>query len=215
MVSDETFARVWEKWTRAWTAQVGGSYDAARRRALATLPLHPPEAEVANLRRWVNRWLRHYQNVPEASAQGDALCARAEEVAQNLLGTEPDPLVWAHGDLHDRQILTVDGPSPLGLLDFDDTAQAEAARDLANMDVLLEIRARQGSLTPARYRTAHTSILTAAEELHVSPGRFHTYSDVAWLRKACSSLPRRSAMGLAVLEERFADRGHRAQELMT
>jgi hypothetical protein len=213
--SDETFARVWEKWTRAWTAQVGGSYDAARRRALATLPLHPPEAEVADLRRWVNRWLRHYENVPEASAQGDALRARAEDVAQNLLGTEPDPLVWAHGDLHDRQILTVDGPSPLGLLDFDDTSQAEAARDLANMDVLLEIRARQNRLTPARYRTAHTQILAAAEELQVSPGRFHTYSDVAWLRKACSTLPRRSAMGLAILEERFADRGHRAQELMT
>jgi hypothetical protein len=213
IVGDETFARVWEKWTHAWTVQVGGRYDAARRRALATLPLHPPEAEVADLWRWVNRWLRHYENVPEAAAQGEALRARAEEVAQDLMGTEPDPLVWAHGDLHDRQILTVDGPAPLGLLDFDDTSQAEAARDLANMDVLLELRARQGRLTPARYRTVHTQILAAADELHVSPGRFRTYSDVVWLRKACSSMPRHSSRALAILDERFADRGYRTEEV--
>lgn len=213
MTSDETFASVWEKWSRAWTAQVGTRYDAARRSALATLPLHPAGAEVSDLWRWVNRWLHHYENVPEASSQGDALCAQAEGVAQRLLQTEQDPLVWSHGDLHDKQILTVDDPSPLGLLDFDDTAQAEAARDLANMDVLLELRARQNRLTPARYRTAHTQILAAAKELHVTPGRFYAYSDVAWLRKACSSLPRRSSMALAILDERTAHRGHRIQEL--
>ena len=214
-ISDEAFARVWEKWTQAWTAQVGGRYDTARQRALSTLPLHPPEAEVSDLWRWVNRWLRHYKGVPEASAQGEALCAQAEEVAQDLLEAEPDPLVWAHGDLHDQQILTTDGMSPLGLLDFDDTAQAEPARDLANMDVLLEIRVRKSRITPTRYLTVHNQILAAAEELHVSPGRFQTYSDVVWLRKACSPLPRRSSMALAILTARAAHRGRHAQELMT
>jgi hypothetical protein len=214
-VSDEALARAWEKWTQAWTAQVGGRYDTARRRALGTLPLHPPETEVSDLWRWVNRWLRHYKNVPEASAQGEALWARAEEVAQDLLEAEPDPLVWSHGDLHDNQILTTGGPSPLGLLDFDDTAQAEAARDLANMDVLLELRVRKSRITPARYLTVHNQILAAAEELHVSPHRFQTYSDVVWLRKACSPLPRRSSMALAILTARAAHRGRRAQELMT
>lgn len=213
--SDERFARVWEQWFQAWTAQVGARRDTARQRALATLPLHPPGAEVADLWRWVNRWLRHYQDVPAAAPQGGALRARAEEVAQNLLGTEPDALLWAHGDLHDKQILTVDEPSPLGLLDFDDIAQAEAARDLANMDVLLELQARQNRLAPGRYRTVHSRILAAAGELQVSPDRFRTYSDVAWLRKACSSVPRRSTAALAVLEERFAGRGRRARELMT
>ena len=66
---------------------------------------------MADLGRWVNRWLRHYEEVPEASSQRDALCARAEEVTQDLLRTAPDPLVWAHGDLHDKQILAVDGAS--------------------------------------------------------------------------------------------------------
>jgi hypothetical protein len=214
-ISDETFARVWEKWTQTWTAQVGGRYDTARLRALGTLPLHPPEAEVSDLWRWVNRWLRHYKNVPESSAQGEALCARAEEVARDLLEAEPDPLVWSHGDLHDKQILTTDGPSPLGLLDFDDTAQAEAARDLANMDVLLEILMRKSRIAPARYLTVHNQVLAAAEELHVSPGRFQTYSDVVWLRKACSALPRRSSMALTILAARAAHRGRQAQELMT
>jgi aminoglycoside phosphotransferase (APT) family kinase protein len=179
------------------------------------MPLHPPEAEVSDLWRWVNRWLRHYENVPEASAQGEALCFRAEEVARDLLEADPDPLVWSHGDLHDKQILTTDGPSLLGLLDFDDTAQAEAARDLANMDVLLELRARQSRISPARYLTVHNQILAAAEELHVSPGRFNTYSDVVWLRKACSPLPRRSSMALSTLAERAAHRDRRTKELMS
>lgn len=215
-LSDESFARLWEKWSHAWTAQVGARYDAARRSALATLPLHSPDFEVADLRRWLNRWLRHYENVPEASSQRDALCARAEHVTQNLIRTAPDPLVWAHGDLHDKQIIADDGASPLGLLDFDDTAQAEAALDLANLDVHLELHVRQNRMTPARYLTAHTQVLAAADELNVSPGRLHAYSDAAWLRLACSPLPGRSSQALAVLDER-ATRPPvcRAQELIT
>ena len=139
-LGDEEADRLWERWQLAWTAQVGSSAGDA---ALAGLPVHSPEVEVADLRRWVKRWLRHHNDIPEAAAQGAALSARADEVTRNLLRTAPDPLVWAHGDLHDKQILAVDGSSPLGLLDFDDTAQAEAALDLANLDVHLELHARQ------------------------------------------------------------------------
>jgi Ser/Thr protein kinase RdoA (MazF antagonist) len=160
--------------------------------------------EVADLQRWVNRWLRHHKDIPEAASQGAALIARADEVTRNLLRTAPDPLVWAHGDLHDKQILAVGGPSPLALLDFDDTAQAEAALDLANLDVHLELHARHTRTSLERYMAAHTRVLAAAEELHVSPDRFHAYSDGAWLRLACSPLPRRSRMALAVLEKRAA-----------
>ena len=176
----------------------------AGRTGLAALPVHSPEVEVADLWRWVNRWLRHYNDVPEAAAQGAALSARADDVTQNLLRTAPDPMVWAHGDLHDKQVLAVEGPAPLGLLDFDDSAQAEAALDLANLDVHLELHMRRNRMTPERYLTAHTQILAAAGELHVSPDRFHAYSDGVWLRLACSPLPVRSAMALAVLDERVA-----------
>ncbi|MFF2246690.1 phosphotransferase [Arthrobacter sp. NPDC058130] len=200
-ISDEGFDRLWEKWQHAWTAQVGSS---AGHAALAALPLRSPEVEVADLRRWMNRWLRHHNDIPEAASKGATLSARADQVTQNLLRTAPDPLVWAHGDLHDKQILAVEGPSPLGLLDFDDTAQAEAALDLANLDVHLELHARRQRIPLHRYLAAHTRILAAAEELHVSPDRFHAYSDGSWLRLACSPLPKPSAIALAVLDERAA-----------
>ena len=72
-LSDEGFDRLWERWQLAWTSQVGGS---AERAALAALPVHSPEVEVADLRRWVKRWLRHYSGIPEAAAHGAALSAR-------------------------------------------------------------------------------------------------------------------------------------------
>ena len=201
-LSDEGFDRLWEIWQLAWTTQVRSS---AGRTALAALPVHSPEVEVADLRRWVNRWLRHHNCIPDAAVQGAALSARADEVTQNLLRTVPDPLVWAHGDLHDKQILAVGVTSPLGLLDFDDTAQAEAALDLANLDVHLELHARQQRMSLDRYMAVHSRILAAADELRVSADRFHAYSDGAWLRLACSPLPKRSAMALAVLDERATD----------
>ncbi|MFE4227970.1 phosphotransferase [Arthrobacter sp. NPDC056886] len=200
-LSQERFDRVWDRWRHAWTAQVGSS---AGHADLATLPRRSPEVEAADLRRWVTRWLRHHNDVPEAAAQSATLSARADEVIHNLLGTAPDPLVWAHGDLHDKQILAGGGRSPLGLLDFDDTAQAEAALDLANLDVHLELNARQHRTSLKRYMATHARILAAADELNVSPGRFRAYSDGAWLRLACSPLPKRSALALAVLEERAA-----------
>jgi hypothetical protein len=200
-LSDEGFDRLWERWQHAWTAQVRSSAALA---ALAALPLHSPEVEVADLQRWVNRWLRHHHDIPEAASQAAALSARADKVTRNLLRAAPDPLVWAHGDLHDKQILAAGGRSPLGLLDFDDTAQAEAALDLANLDVHLELHARRYCISLDRYLAAHTRILAAAEELHVSPDRFHAYSDGAWLRLACSPLPKPSSMALAVLDERAA-----------
>ena len=152
--------------------------------------------------RWLKRWLRHTANVPELSTQRDTLIAMADYVTANLLGSAPDPLVWAHGDLHDRQIIARDGRSPFGLLDFDDTAQAEAARDLAYLDFHLERRLWRNNLTPARYLKAHTEVLAVAEQLQVSPDRFDAYADARWLRLACSSLPSGSSLATRVLEDR-------------
>jgi hypothetical protein len=57
-------------------------------------------------------------------------------------------------------------------------------------------------MTPARYLAAHTQVLAAAEELHVSADRFQAYSDAIWLRRASSPLPGRFSLGIAVLAER-------------
>jgi hypothetical protein len=203
-VSDEAFASAWEKWSRAWVAELNGHYGPAARSVLDSLPPRSPEWEATKVWRRVSGWLRHNENAPELSSQRDALRAAAEQVAMNLLRTSPDPLVWAHGDLYDKQIIATEDPFPPGLLDFDSTARAEAARDLAGLDVHLELHLRHNRLTPARYLAAHTQVLAAAEELHVSPDRFQAYSDAIWLRLALSPLPGRFSLGIAVLAERAA-----------
>jgi aminoglycoside phosphotransferase (APT) family kinase protein len=154
--------------------------------------------------------MRHYEHVPELTSRAGALRAAAAEVTRNLLGTAPDPLVLAHGDLHDNQILVGDSRSPLGLLDFDDAAQAEAALDLAILDVHLELRLRKNRMAPERYSTAHAEVIAVAEALQVSPSRFQAYSDAIWLRLACAALPGRSSLATAVLGERICAASTRA-----
>ena len=205
-IGEKEFAGTWEKWSRAWLAQLSAASDASRKTVLGTLPVHSPEVEAKAVARWLKGWLGHTENVPALSAQRDILVAMAEQVTANLLRTAPDPLVWAHGDLHDRQIIAGDGRSPFGLLDFDDAAQAEAARDLAYLDFHLERRLRRNNLTPARYLKAHTEVLGVAEQLQISPDRLNVYADARWLRFACSSLPSGSALAISVLQERVKHR---------
>jgi hypothetical protein len=196
------FLRAWKKWSRAWVAQLTGPHGAAQQAVLDSLPLHSAEVEAADVRRRLNRWMLNNPDVPELSSQRRTMLMWAEQVAANLLRTPPDPLVWAHGDLHDKQIIVTPTATPLGLLDFDGASLAEAAQDLADLDVHLELHLRQGQLTPCRYQAAHRYVLAAAEELHVSPGRFHAYSDALWFRLASSPLPDRSSLGLAILAGR-------------
>ncbi len=211
-VSDDSFARVWQEWSRAWIGQLSASDTPSRRKVMSALPTRSAGVEAVNLWLWVERWLRYSENFPEASLQRDAVRATADAVTENLLRTAPDPLVWAHGDLHDKQIIGVEGRSPLGLLDFDEAAQAEAALDLANLDVHLELHVRMDRMTPARYLAAHQQVLAAAEELHVSPGRFHAYADATRLRLAClySFLPRRASLAAGILDELAGARTDRA-----
>ncbi len=208
LVTDQTFAGIWAQWSRAWVSQIEGPHGGAGHGVIAALPLHPPEKEASNLWLWVNRWVDHNQSSPASWPERDVLRARANQVTEDLLRSTPDPLVWAHGDLHDKQIICTDGESPLGLLDFDAVAQAEAARDLANLDVHLKLRLRLDLLTPERYLAAHTQVLTASKDLHVSPDRFHAYADATRIRLAClySFRPGLGAVASALLDERDRDR---------
>jgi hypothetical protein len=201
-IGDKEFAGAWEKWSRAWLTQLRSASDASRQTALSALPVHSPEVEAKAVARWLKRWLHHAEKVPALSTRRDILVTMAEQATNNLLRTAPDPLVWSHGDLHDRQIIAGDGGSPFGLLDFDDAAQAEAARDLAYLDFHLERRLRRDNLTPSRYLKAHTEVMAVAEQLQVSPDRFIAYGDARWLRFACSSLPS-GWLATRVLEERM------------
>lgn len=201
-VSDETFTNAWEKWSRAWVAQLTGPLGPAAQGVLDSLPPYSADLEAAEVQGLLNRWWRHHENDPELSVQHTALRAAAERMTANLLQTAPDPLVWAHGGLHAKQIIVTDGDTPLGLLDFDSTARAEAARDLADLDVHLELRLRENRMGLARYLAAHTQVLAVAGKLHVSPARFDAYSDARWLRLAFSPLPGRLSVAVAVLAKR-------------
>lgn len=184
-VSEVAFENAWQKWSQGWVRQQYLARTAEHGPVLEALPPRPAAVELENLQRVVDLWLLHARDVPEAEPQRDAVHAAAGQVAHELLGTEPDPLVWSHGDLHDKQIFALDADAPLGLLDFDEAARAEAAADLANLAVHLELRLGQGRLTAARYQAALRQVLGAATELQVTPARFDAYASATRLRLGC------------------------------
>ena len=184
-VSDVIFEKAWHQWSRAWVRQHSLARTPAHRPTLEALPTRTAAVELENLQRIVHLWLVHARDIPAAQAERTAVRVAAGQAAQKLLQTDPDPLVWSHGDLHDKQIFTVDPGAPLGLLDFDEAGRAEAAADLANLAVHLQLRLHQHRLTAERYQTARRHVIATAEELQVTPARFDAYAAATRLRLGC------------------------------
>ncbi|MGY2744908.1 phosphotransferase [Pseudarthrobacter sp. O4] len=184
-VSDDVFEKAWQKWSEGWVRQQSLARALPQRLTLEALPPRPAAVELANLRRIVNLWMLHAHDVPAAEGQRSAVRTAATRVAQGLLGTEADPLVWSHGDLHDKQIFVHNPDDSLGLLDFDESGRAEAAADLANLAVHLQLRLRQQRLSVQRYQTARRHVIAAAQELRVTPARFDAYANATRLRLGC------------------------------
>jgi len=184
-ISEELYEKAWRKWSQGWVRQQSLARTPAHRAALEALPPRTAARELENMQRLVDLWLLHAQNVPAAERQRNALQIAARQIGYQLLRTEPDPLVWSHGDLHDKQIFAVDSDARLGLLDFDEAARAEAAADLANLAVHLQLRLHQGHLSAERYQIALREVLAAAAELRVTPARFDAYAAATRLRLGC------------------------------
>lgn len=184
-VGEAVFEKAWQKWSQGWVRQQSLATAPAHRPALEELAPRTAAVELGNLQRMVDLWLVHAQDIPAARAQRNAVRAAATQIAQRLLRADPDPPVWSHGDLHDKQIYFQDPGAPLGLLDFDEAGRAEAAADLANLAVHLELRLRQHRLTAGRYWTARREVLAAAVELRVTPARFDAYAGATRLRLGC------------------------------
>lgn len=183
--SEAVFEKAWQKWSQGWVRQQSRARSLRQCLALETLPARTAAVELENLRRLVDLWLLHAHAIPGAQAQRDAVRAAIARISQQLLGNEPDPLVWSHGDLHDKQIFAGGSDAPLGLLDFDEAGRAEAAADLANLAVHLQLRLGQGRLTAGRYRAARRQVITAAEDLRVTPARLDAYTNATRLRLGC------------------------------
>ncbi|MFF2316569.1 hypothetical protein ACFVTE_09890 [Arthrobacter sp. NPDC058097] len=187
-ITDASYAALWARWSRAWVGTVTAAGSPEFQDSLHRLPLRDAQKEAASLQRWVDHWLRHSEGVAAAAPARAVLLARARAVTEALLSTSPDPVGWGHGDLHDKQMLggqELGGSPAPGLLDFDESCRAEAALDLANLDVHLELRWRQNVLTTRRYAIAHAAVVSAAERLHASPHRFAAYAASTRLRLAC------------------------------
>lgn len=106
--------------------------------------VHDGAAEQQVLTRWEE--LAHAYGVLSAPRGADA----------GLLD-RTGPLVPVHRDLHDKQVL-VDADGEVGLLDFDLAAAGEAALDLANLLVHLELRVLQGVCPPELARAASAAV---------------------------------------------------------
>ena len=107
--------------------------------------VHDGAAELAVLTRWEKL----------AGIHG---VGRPVEAPDRRLLQDAGPLVPVHRDLHDKQAL-VDGDGRVGLLDFDLAAAGEAALDLANLLVHLELRGLQGLASPALIRAVAEAVL--------------------------------------------------------
>lgn len=167
-VDPDTWRRIWDAWSRAWISAV--SRDSPG-------PVHSPEDEAEVLRTWIGHARRLLGPDP-------ALDSVAAPVIEALTAGPAEPLVPAHRDLHDKQLLW-DDTGRFGLLDVDTACRAEAALDLGNLRAHALLRGLQGLYSPGYVRTVRETIDRTATELGVGAERLALYEQAATLRLGC------------------------------
>ncbi|GMA33458.1 hypothetical protein GCM10025875_34500 [Litorihabitans aurantiacus] len=144
--------------------------------ALLELPGHDAAAEHATTLAWLDP-VRAWGLLP---AVGDDV---VRDALAPLLTDPPGPRGVLHRDLHEAQVLVApDGG--LGLLDLDTLARGESALDLANLLAHLDLRERQGLLTPRRRARAEEALLGAAAPAPGTLARVPAHLVAARLRLA-------------------------------
>jgi len=138
---------------------------------------HPPEEEARCLRSWLDRLAGFAPGLAEAVRRP------AEVLSARLAAGAGEPVVL-HRDFHDKQVVR-DPAGQVGFLDFDTLALGEAAVDLANLLVHLELRLLQGRLPVAQARGAAASFLDGYEPTREAWHRCGVHADSARLRLAC------------------------------
>lgn len=157
----------WKRFVESWPRLV------TRR---PVLPAHTGIDEARVLWQWYDRAWEH-----RALPQLEVLRPLVEEACLDL-AADSGPEVMVHRDLHDKQLLW-DG-AQLGLLDLDTAARGEAALDLGNLWVHVELRGVQGSW-PAPFRRQVIDLLRGlTDDLPTTPARLRAYYRAARLRLA-------------------------------
>ena len=156
--------------TPAALAAAGQALRALHDGARPSAAVHDAAAEAAVVRRWVGAFVGHGAWHPAA---GEAL-AQLPRVLSGLLRAPGTPLVALHRDLHDGQVL-VSAHGAVTLLDLDTLAIGEAALDLANLLVHVELT-RPG---------AGEELLDAYDPPPAVRDRLDAYAAATRLRLAC------------------------------
>lgn len=138
---------------------------------------HGPRAEIDTLRQWLV-WVKRW--TPWLAG---ALVTAAPPVFETLTAGKSPP-VLLHRDFYDKQVF-VDTADRVGLLDFDTLAVGEAALDLANVLVHLELRSLQGRCSPERAAVAAAALLDGYRPEREVWARIPPYADATRLRLAC------------------------------
>jgi hypothetical protein len=171
-------------------AEVAGAFAAAATavRALhaapapVPLPVHDARAEAGVVARWLGSALDHGA-LPAACRKPAA--KRFAALRASLAGAVPAGAeVLVHRDLHDKQVL-VPAAGDAGMLDLDTLAGGEAALDVANLLVHLELRALQGRCSRSRAVTAAQAFLDAYRPGPAVRARLGVYAAATRLRLAC------------------------------
>jgi len=151
-------------------------------------PTHGAVQEAGVLERWLALL------APHAPALAGRAAARAAPVTRALLEAPAAAPVPLHRDLHDGQVL-VDADGAVALLDLDTLAAGEAALDVANLLVHLELAALQGRCRPERAAGAAAAFLEGYGEPPPAD-RLAAHADAARLRLVCVHAFRPAPEGL-------------------
>ncbi|WP_151526443.1 aminoglycoside phosphotransferase family protein [Serinicoccus kebangsaanensis] len=153
--ADPRWPQIWRTWAAAWTRwqRLDGPEGAE----------HTPRHEAEVLRTWAAR------SASLGLLAGTPWPDRIERTAQRLAASGGTPLVPAHRDLHDGQLLW-DG-SRLAVIDLDTVCRAEPALDLANLEVHARWRGAQGLWSDEAVRTVGDAVAAVVTDNQVDPGR--------------------------------------------
>ncbi|HEX6301137.1 MAG TPA: phosphotransferase [Acidimicrobiia bacterium] len=139
------------------------------------LPIHGPGEEVSVVEDWLQRLAGH-SSAPDPSRHLTEL--------RDRLASSTTVLTPLHRDLHDGQI-AVDDSGEVGLLDLDTLSFGEAALDLANLLVHLELGVLLGRWSPSAARTCGDALLDGYSPSAETMKRIVPYAAATRLRLVC------------------------------
>lgn len=170
--TDDDVRRAWTGWGDGWL------------RALAADSAHLPAHTASHEAGVVRTWTAHAARAQSVPTRARTVLDAGERIVEALETGRAEPMVLAHRDLHDKQVLWHDDAGP-GLLDLDTASRAEGALDLGNLRAHVAFRVAQGALDASRARAATATIDTVVARAGVDPARLGVYEAATRLRLGC------------------------------